>query len=119
MAPPGITEVQPYDHAEPPFDLRVRQLVCCMKCHLVKSKAQFYEVGCENCPELGMKGERGRIEETTTLDFDGLISVMNHMDSWASKYLRLKKNNLPGCYAMKCNARISEEVLEDIRDRRR
>lgn len=44
-------------------------LRCCVPCHLVKTFEQFYEEGCQNCPFLGMEGDRERIYDATTTDF--------------------------------------------------
>ena len=91
--------------AEPPFfqgsDPQGKKFVCCKQCRLVKTYAQFYELGCENCPGLGMRGERERIFGCTTNKFDGLIAIVKPNKSWAFKFLRLGKRSLPGCYAMR------------------
>ena len=46
-----------------------KNLRCCIPCRLVKTLDQFYEQGCENCPYLGMEGDRERVYECTTTEF--------------------------------------------------
>jgi len=65
----GFEEEPKSDVVAPVPDALNRNLRCCVPCHLVKTLEQFYESGCENCPFLQMDGDRGRIEESTTTDF--------------------------------------------------
>jgi len=51
--------------------------------------SQFYESGCENCPFFGMEGERDRVADCTTPNFQSLITVMEPSSSWAAKWLHL------------------------------
>jgi len=88
--------------ANPPNALERKLQVCCIRCRLIKTKAQFYEVGCENCPSLIPKGSQEEVEEYTSKKFDGIISVVDPDDSWARKWVRLNKQIVPGVYAMRC-----------------
>lgn len=54
--------------AQPPTDWG-KNLRCCMVCRLAKTFDQFYEQGCENCPYLAMEGDRERIFDCTTTEF--------------------------------------------------
>lgn len=69
-------------------------------CYLVQSQGDFKRNGCPNCEEFldvstlfvtigcisdvssQMKGNTDRIEETTTLYFDGAIAIIKPEESW-------------------------------------
>lgn len=59
--------------APPPTEFN-RNLRCCVPCRLVKTYDQFLQQGCENCPFLEMEGDRERIEDCTTTEFQ--VSAM-------------------------------------------
>ena len=46
-----------------------KNLRCCVPCRLLKTFEQFYDQGCENCPFLAMDGDRDRIFDCTTTEF--------------------------------------------------
>jgi transcription elongation factor SPT4 len=46
-----------------------KNLRCCVTCRLVKTVDQFYDTGCENCHFLAMDGDRERIYDCTTTEF--------------------------------------------------
>lgn len=54
--------------APPPTDWG-KNLRCCMVCRLMKTFEQFYDAGCENCPFLSMEGDRERIFDCTSTEF--------------------------------------------------
>ncbi|GAB4821276.1 hypothetical protein N2152v2_008322 [Parachlorella kessleri] len=54
--------------AQPPTEWG-KNLRCCMVCRLMKTFEQFYDQGCENCPYLAMEGDRERIFDCTTTEF--------------------------------------------------
>jgi transcription elongation factor SPT4 len=47
-----------------------KSMRCCVACRLVKTLDQFYDQGCDNCPFLEMEGDRERIEDCTTTEFE-------------------------------------------------
>merc|ERR1712032_1461712 len=84
------------------------KLRACMRCHLVKSEAQFKHDGCENCPFF--KGSDWEVHEFTNANFEGVVSIMNCEDSWVSK--RLDVNTFqPGCYCLKIYGDLPEDVI--------
>ncbi|CAK5050271.1 unnamed protein product [Meloidogyne enterolobii] len=68
-----------------PTDLR--NLRACLVCSLVKTLHQFEMDGCDNCDRfLGIKGDIEKCVECTSANFDGMIAVCDHNDSWVSKW---------------------------------
>lgn len=55
------------------------------------SLLQFHEAGCDNCPFLQMEGDRERVADCTTPNFQSLITVMEPNSSWAAKWLHVSK----------------------------
>lgn len=100
--------------AEPPMELG-RTLRCCLRCRLLKSFNQFYDQGCENCPFLSLREDRDRINDATTTNFSGMISVMDSKGSWATRWSRLGKF-VPGCYALTIYEEPTEEILSILED---
>lgn len=87
-------------------------LRCCVPCHLVKTTEQFYDQGCENCGFLRLDGDRERIFDATTTEFQvedgcrGLVGsacmslggtthrAVPGCPLWMSKSLRLTTGHL-------------------------
>lgn len=63
-----MEDQEPGTSAPPPTELG-KNLRCCYGCRLVKSFAQFYEQGCDNCPFLALDGDKERIYDSTTTEF--------------------------------------------------
>lgn len=97
-----------------PAPTELKNLRCCIPCQLIKTFEQFYEEGCENCPFLRMEGDRERVFDSTTTEFQGLLTVIDPATSWSAKWLHLKKRT-PGCYALAVNADVPQHI-EDILD---
>jgi Spt4/RpoE2 zinc finger len=51
--------------------------------------AQFLTSGCENCGFFGMDGDRERVADCTTPNFQSLLSVVDPASSWAAKWQHL------------------------------
>ncbi|KAK9789547.1 hypothetical protein WJX73_005977 [Symbiochloris irregularis] len=104
-------------HAEPPMTLG-KSLVACMVCRLVKLSEQFYQDGCENCTFLDMAQNRGRCEDCTTINFQGIITVINPASSWAAKWLHMG-HSTPGCYALSVRGDLTQEIEDVLRENNR
>jgi len=63
-----------------------KRLRACLVSKLIKTEQQFVDEGCENVPELPMRGERETVLECTTTDFDGMVALMDPAKSWVGKW---------------------------------
>ena len=95
---------------------RLRGMVACRRCYLVKTHTQFYNDGCENCVFLGMKEDNARVKECTTGNYQGLVAMMRPKTSWVAKWQGLQRF-CSGAYAMRVNAELSEELTEYCRSK--
>ena len=50
---------------------------------------QFYDNGCENCISQSMMGDAERVQECTTNDFQGLVTILNPGSSWTARWLHI------------------------------
>ena len=50
---------------------------------------QFYDSGCENCISQSMMGDAERVQECTTNDFQGLVTILNPGSSWTARWLHI------------------------------
>ncbi len=50
---------------------------------------QFLTSGCENCGFFGMEGDRERVSDCTTPNFQSLLTVMDPSTSWTAKWQHL------------------------------
>ena len=55
------------------------------------NNVQFLQEGCENCQFLDMQHNRHRCEDCTTINFQGIITVLDPTSSWAAKWLHMGK----------------------------
>jgi len=55
----------------PSVPIGVKKLRACLVSRLVKTEAQWLDEGCENVPELPMRGDRDAMLQCTTPHFDG------------------------------------------------
>eukprot|EP01135_Chromosphaera_perkinsii_P012460 Nk52_evm71s2657 gene=Nk52_evmTU71s2657 len=89
-----------------------RQLRACLLCSLVKNAVQFETHGCDNCGRiLGMKGDRDRVLECTSSNFDGCIALTRPDESWVAKWQRIDKFT-KGCYAISVTGRLPPDVVD-------
>ena len=93
---------------------RLRGMVACRRCYLVKTYTQFYSDGCDNCPFLGMKEDKERCDQCTTSNYQGLVASMRPTKSWVAKWQGLQEF-CSGVYAMRVNAELAEEIKEELR----
>lgn len=75
-------------------------LRACLNCTLVKTFDQFFQDGCDNCPNLELSNNKDQVNQWTTMSFDGIVSLMKPMESWVAKWQGLREMT-PGCYAIK------------------
>lgn len=83
------------------------QLRACLRCSLVKTYDQFSKEGCENCPDLKMKGDKKRVEECTSQSFEGFIALTNPQKSWVARWQNIE-NRVPGIYAVVVHGELTE-----------
>ena len=96
----------------------LRGLVACRACALVKTYAQFYDEGCDNCDPsvLDMKEDPAQCKRLTTPFFDGVCGVFDPAHSWAAKWQGF--NSLkPGLYALKVNEELDSDIKMDLRQK--
>lgn len=56
---------------EPIVPATTKRLRACLVSKLIKTEQQFLDDGCENVPELPMRGDRDYVLDCTTTDFEG------------------------------------------------
>ncbi|KAF4654591.1 Transcription elongation factor SPT4 [Perkinsus olseni] len=74
-----------------PDTLNSHQLRCCLRCHIILSVSQFVRHGCPNCQDIDMEGDKTLVEDYTTKNFSGGVSVMNPARSWVARQLKLSR----------------------------
>lgn len=88
--------------------------------HLILTDAMLphsSQRGCDNCEEMiGMAEDRGRVEDFTTSNFSGMVTVMDPSTSWVTKWTH-QRNKVPGCYCLMINADPTDAVLEVAADK--
>lgn len=116
---PGIDQTDRGEasvHAPVPEALN-RNLRCCIPCRLVKTLEQFYQQGCENCTFLDLEGDRERIEDCTTTEFQGMLGVVDPEGSWATRYTFMQRKRVPGVYALSVDhANLQPHIRELLED---
>jgi len=63
-----------------------KRLRACLNCKMIKTFEQFFEEGCNNCDRLGLQGDKQRVEDNTTANFSGLVSLCDPARSWVARY---------------------------------
>eukprot|EP00386_Alphamonas_edax_P013174 GDKI01040780.1.p1 GENE.GDKI01040780.1~~GDKI01040780.1.p1 ORF type:complete len:135 (-),score=33.79 GDKI01040780.1:23-391(-) len=92
----------------------MKDLRACMNCKLVQTGKQFMEEGCPNCHLIDYKGDRDKVQNCTTTNYSGLISLMQPKQSWVARYNKLTEH-VPGCYAVHVSGDLPEAVQDDLR----
>ncbi|XP_064389981.1 transcription elongation factor SPT4-like [Halichondria panicea] len=96
----------------------MRGLRACKMCSMVKTFDQFLFGGCDNCDRyLRMKGNRDRVTEVTSSNFDGLVAMMSPADSWVAKWQRLSNKYVPGCYAVSVTGELPQDIMDSLQDK--
>ena len=95
----------------------LKNLRCCIACRLVKTLEQFYQQGCENCHFLNLEGDRERIEDCTTTEFQGMLGVVDPNGSWATRYAFMQQERVPGVYSLAVDhTNLRPEIRELFED---
>ena len=94
-----MAEIENKYHAERPN--AIRKLRACKNCRLIKTYDQFYENYCDNCahtrPESDVPGmKQDFVENETTNDFEGMVSLMQPESSWVARWLKLNLVDVNG-----------------------
>lgn len=99
------------------FPEALKNLRCCIACRLVKTLEQFYQQGCENCHFLNLEGDRERIEDCTTTEFQGMLGVVDPNGSWATRYAFMQQERVPGVYSLAVDhTNLRPEIRELFED---
>eukprot|EP00172_Hildenbrandia_rubra_P003157 Plantae.Rhodophyta-Hildenbrandia_rubra.ctg47033.p1 GENE.Plantae.Rhodophyta-Hildenbrandia_rubra.ctg47033~~Plantae.Rhodophyta-Hildenbrandia_rubra.ctg47033.p1 ORF type:complete len:148 (-),score=20.23 Plantae.Rhodophyta-Hildenbrandia_rubra.ctg47033:409-789(-) len=98
-----------------PTEFTPSKLRSCMSCSLIKTTSQFTRDGCDNCPFLGLAGDRERVLTCTTNSFIGIYVCMKPRSSWVGKWQRVVKF-VPGSYAVALDAGMPGDVVEQLED---
>ncbi|TPP56013.1 Transcription elongation factor SPT4 [Fasciola gigantica] len=102
-------------HTVVPTELQ--QLRACLLCGLVKTVNQFQMNGCENCEEfLKMQGDRDKVYECSSANFDGLLAMMCPSESWIARWQMIDKLT-PGVYAASVYGSLPREVIHYLRSK--
>lgn len=78
---------------------------------------QFFNEGCDNCEYfLHLRGDRDRILDCTSTNFDGMIAMMDPADSWVARWQNID-NNVRGMYAISVSGDLPEYIKRIMRTR--
>ena len=78
---------------------------------------QFDDEGCENCDDfLRLKGNRDKVFECTSSNFDGLIALMDPSDSWVARWQRID-SHVRGMYAISVSGELPEAIKRSLREK--
>ncbi|CAF1219490.1 unnamed protein product [Adineta steineri] len=95
-----------------PNDLR--NLRACLVCSLIKNITMFEDQGCDNCEDfLSMKGNRERVYECTSSNFEGMIALMHQEESWVAKWQRIS-HQVKGMYAVSVTGTLPKRLQREM-----
>ncbi len=63
-----------------------------------------------------MQGDRESIDDCTSNNFDGLISMMTPTESWVARWMTIDKLT-PGVYAMSVYGKLPKGRIQDLRSK--
>lgn len=66
-----LLDDEPGESTAPSVPIGVKKLRACLVSRLVKTENQWLDEGCENVPELPIRGDRDAMLQSTTPHFDG------------------------------------------------
>ncbi|WIA11853.1 hypothetical protein OEZ86_002841 [Tetradesmus obliquus] len=113
---PSIAEKgQPLAGREAEFAHLNKHLRACFVCKLIKATAQFMDSGCDNCRWMDMS-DMESLEQCTTTNFSGLMTLMEPPTSWVAKWTHTSKC-VPGCYALSINEEMPRRLQESLENR--
>ena len=95
----------------------MKNLRACLFCSLVKTFQQFEMFGCENCTFLEMEEDKDKVNECTSVSFEGMIALMKPEESWVAKWQRLRSSGRPfhrGVYAISINGRLPSRIVANL-----
>lgn len=75
---------------------------------------QFLGSGCENCAFFGMDGDRERVADCTTPNFQSLLSVVDPASSWTAKWQHLSEFPFTDNSTVKLNLNNSPSMLSVV-----
>jgi transcription elongation factor SPT4 len=88
-----------------------------MVCGIIQSQSTFLNKGCPNCEEfIGYTGNADQVQDCTSANFNGVISLAEPSKSWVAKWQRLEKN-VPGLYAVQVVGSVPPEILLEMQSR--
>eukprot|EP00053_Salpingoeca_punica_P025010 m.15547 g.15547 ORF g.15547 m.15547 type:complete len:119 (-) comp7402_c0_seq2:234-590(-) len=89
----------------------------CLLCSLVKTQEQFLQDGCDNCEHhLHLQGDLDRVYECTSVDFFGIVAMMDRDKTWVGRWQRTDKFK-PGCYALTVHGRLPGHIVQQLSDK--
>jgi transcription elongation factor SPT4 len=125
-----------------PPKTRKADLRACLICSVIRPLAEFVDEGCPNCEDIlevslrtitkaqtndQMRGQPERVAECTSINFDGMIAMMDPDGSWVAKWQRISKlhtsrqskadeidKKATGLYAARVTGRPPMDVIEAI-----
>jgi transcription elongation factor SPT4 len=104
-------QVQELANASVPND--VKHIRACKRCGLLKTREQFYDEGCENCPFLYIAENMSQVERCTTPFWEGQACIMDPRESWTAKWIRVNMY-LPGVYALQVTGQFDRDLEEEM-----
>jgi transcription elongation factor SPT4 len=93
-----------------PPKTRKADLRACLICSVIRPLSEFVDEGCPNCEDIlevrhptlllnysndQMRGQPERVAECTSINFDGMIAMMDPDGSWVAKWQRISKLPCP------------------------
>eukprot|EP00767_Chilomastix_cuspidata_P004366 gnl/Chilomastix_cuspidata/4501.p2 GENE.gnl/Chilomastix_cuspidata/4501~~gnl/Chilomastix_cuspidata/4501.p2 ORF type:complete len:138 (+),score=21.85 gnl/Chilomastix_cuspidata/4501:195-608(+) len=105
-----LLTVLPHDGRGGNMQSRLR---ACLQCKLVKTREQFIEHGCENCPTFARRS-RNDVEDLTTPYFEGVVAIFDPKRSWIYRAMDFDERDLkPGIYALVIPDEVAAESVEE------
>ncbi|ORX40645.1 transcription initiation protein spt4 [Kockovaella imperatae] len=92
-------------------------LRACLVCSILQTANGFLTQGCPNCEDiLEMRGSADRVAECTSIQYDGMIAMIEPEESWVARWQRIDKR-ARGLYAVRVTGRPPPDVIDAIESR--